>query len=120
MLVSPSQVAGTLAMWAVRQSPYPVPDNLELVIRRVEELFPCDEFGFHEVAGQDELYRLLAQIGEQIPELLAWNERKNGNAAPIGFVSRYGRPDPDNDFIDLYALWSNVARSVAAEERANA
>jgi hypothetical protein len=107
-------------MWAVRQSPYPVPDNLELVVRRFEELFPRDEIGFHEVAGEDELYKLVTTIGDQIPELLAWNERKNGNQAPVGFVSRYGRPDPDDDFIDLYALFSNVARSVSDEERENA
>lgn len=120
MLVSPSQVAGTLAMWAVRQSPYPVPDNLELVVRRFEELFPRDEIGFHQVADQDELYRLVMSIGDQIPEFLAWNDRKNGNRAPLGFVSRYERPDPDDDFIDLYALCSNVALTVAAEERENA
>jgi hypothetical protein len=117
MLVSPSQVAGTLAMWAIRQSPYPVPDNLDAVVRRFEELFPRDEIGFHEIADEDALYKLVGSLSEQIPELLAWNQRKNSNDAPLGFVSRYDRPEPDNDFIDLHALWGNVARSVAAEER---
>lgn len=119
MYVSPSQAAGTLAMWAVRQSPYPVPDNLAVVVSRFAELFPSDEFGLHEVGDQEELYRLVAQISEQIPELLAWNERKNGRDGP-GFVSRYDKPSPDDDFIDLSALWNNVSRSIAAEERENA
>jgi hypothetical protein len=120
MLVSPSQVTGALAMWAVRQSPYPVPDNLEIAVASFEHLFPRDEIGFHEVASEQELYELVKKISEQIPELLAWNERKNGNDAPLGFCGRYDRPEPDNDFIDLYALWGNVARTVANEERVSA
>jgi hypothetical protein len=38
----------------------------------------------------------------------------------MGFCSRYDRPEPADDFIDLSALWNNVARSIAAEERAAA
>jgi hypothetical protein len=119
MFVSPSQAAGALAMWAIRQSPYPIPDNLGIVVERFTELFPSDEFGLHEVADQEALYALVGSISEQIPELLAWNERKNGREG-MGFSSRYDKPSPDDDFIDLSALWNNVARTIAAEERANA
>lgn len=119
MIVSANQVAGTLAMWAIRQSPYPMPDNLGVVVERFTELFPADNIGFHTVADEEELYGLIYSLGDQIPELLAWNDRKNGREG-MGFVSRYDKPSPDDDFIDLSALYSNVARSVAQEERANA
>jgi hypothetical protein len=117
------QVAGELAKWAIRQSPYSCPDNLESVVTRFVELFPksddaslrqLDMIAFDE---QGELYDAVQATSEQIPELLAWNTRKNGNDAPLGFCSRYSRPDPDDDFIDLHALWGNVARTIFCEER---
>lgn len=44
------------------------------------------------------------------PILTAWNTPRSGK--PDGFVSRYGGPKPENDFIDIDALWMNVARCV--------
>jgi hypothetical protein len=121
MLVFVGQVSGALAMWAVRQSPYACPDNLEAVVRRFAELFPRgkDEFerqtGIVQFSDRDALYGAIQATSEQIPELLAWNERRNGEQGP-GFVTRYDKPDPDNDFIDLHALWGNMVRTVVAEE----
>ncbi|CAB4120784.1 hypothetical protein UFOVP5_21 [uncultured Caudovirales phage] len=113
------QVAGTLAMWAIRQSPYACPDNLETVVKRFSELWPADAQCMTEWADIDNLAEAIQQVSEQIPELLAWNERKNGREG-MGFSSRYDQPSPDDDFIDLSALWWNTARTIWAEEQTHA
>jgi hypothetical protein len=115
--LSAKQLAGAVAMWAVRQSPYQAPANLEKVVVAVQDRFePNAEFGFREIYEGD-VRKYLCELLRGIPEYMAWNERKNGNAAPLKFISRYdGRGDPDDDFIDLDALEQNVAKSIADEE----
>jgi hypothetical protein len=121
LYVFPSQVAGALAMWAIRQSPFDCPANLQFVVQRFTQLFPKDgdetlrQLGMVKIADQDELYAAVMAVFEQIPELLAWNTPKSGGEG-TRFVTRYSAPDPQNDFIDLYALANNVARTVASEE----
>lgn len=105
------EVAGTLAMWAIRQSPYDCPDNLELVVKAVRADWPCEIGPMKEWDSQDEIEECLQEITEQIPEFMLWNERKNGRDG-MGFSSRYDQPTPDDDFIDLHALWRNVAMSL--------
>jgi hypothetical protein len=116
-------VAGHVAMAAVRQSPYPCPDNLELVIKRFHEVaiesgkFPM--FGgtpMLEFEFAREIEDLLRELLLPIPEVEAWNEPKSGHDAEFVFTSRYDQPAPDDDIIDLDALIRNVARSVSAEE----
>lgn len=118
-LVSADQVAGALAMWAIRQSPYPCPGNLGFVVERFTALWPvADQFGFRSYPSEDALFDEIKRVCEDIPELLAWNEPKSEHGAEMVFVSRYGGPEADDDFIDLYALWGNTARTVWAEEMA--
>lgn len=117
--VSAKQLAGTVAMWACRQSPYKVPDGLDKVVIAVHDKFEPDASGFEGRMYQSsgELRAYVRDMLRSIPEYLAWNESKNGNGAPFHFVSRYDAPgDPDNDFIDLDALEMNVARSISAED----
>lgn len=133
-LTTAKTVAGHLAMWAVRQNPYPrCPEHLGLVVGRLlyqlkkhakadrksnslmkaMGMFRCDERS---------LAKLIMRVLLPMREFQRWNERKNGNQEPFNDVSRYDDPtkrDPDNEFIDLGALVRNVAGSVAAEERAN-
>lgn len=106
------EVAGMLAMWAIRQSPYDCPDNLETVVKRFTELWPDEVAGMKRWHSQEELHSKLKEVCEQIPEFLAWNERKNGNQSPFGFSSRYDKPSADDDFIDLDALWRNVSNGL--------
>ncbi len=115
--VTTGDVAGQLARWAVQQSPYPVPAHLTLVLTRFQELWPHDP----EMAvaikmlpwtDREALYQTIWETFEKIPALLAWNSPKSGHGAEIVFVSRYGGPSPDDDFIDLHALCRNVCRSV--------
>lgn len=103
-------------MWAVRQSPYRCPENLEKVLTAVQERFePNVEFGFREIGS--ELRGYLREVFRGVPEYMAWNDRKNGNKAPFHFSSRYEGPgDPDDDFIDLDALEMNVAMEILREE----
>ncbi|CCM77112.1 hypothetical protein [Rhizobium mesoamericanum] len=116
--VTGKQLAGTVAMWAVRQSPYQTPDNLDLVVRQIQEKFaPNTSFGMLMFEESNSLRRYVSKILRSIPEYVKWNDRKNGNDAPLKFSSAYDLPgDPDDDFIDLDALEGNVARSISSED----
>lgn len=116
--VSAKQLAGTVAMWAIRQSPYKIPDHLDKIVVALQDKFEPDAsgFDFRMYESGDALLAYVRDTLRSVPEYVAWNNRKNGNPAPFQFSSRYdGAGDPDNDFIDLDALEMNVARSIAAE-----
>lgn len=121
--VTPKQVVGHFAMWALRQTPYfpNPPENLQQVLVKLNELFTarCEhvvEGKFHLLqVSMRELDTLLRALVEHIPEVLAWNERKNKREG-MAFVTRYESPEPDDDFIDLDALTRNTAMSIMLEE----
>ena len=114
-LITDNILLGALAMAAVRQSPYICPDNLKTVLEKTKAI--CDkEFkeGINSLRMKwfnthRELSKWLKENLSSIPELVAWNDRKNGNKAPFGVCSRYDQPHPDDDFIDLDALYGNIA-----------
>jgi hypothetical protein len=121
MHVSLKYLTGALAMWAVRQSPYTAPDNLGVAMEKfaaawsvpVAEGWPP---GYYEFDGHGDLRRAIEKTIDKVPEIQAWNERKNGNQARYNFISRYDGPtDPDNDFIDLGALAGNTAMTCLRE-----
>lgn len=110
-------LCGHIAMWAVRQSPYSCPDDLEKVIStfhdNVHNSFDVNEMGFFTGKELEDFIRYHLGL---LPEFVKWNERKNGNQAPIQFVSQYdSKCDPDDDFIDLDALIRNVRVSIQKE-----
>lgn len=121
MIFSHSQITGSLAMWAVRQSPYDVPDKLAEAIEGFSKALPLVRMAppmqqFYEIQEEDTLYRAISKAVHAVPAILAWNERKNGRDAPFNFVSRVDPPrDPDDDFIDLGALARNASLSVWRE-----
>jgi hypothetical protein len=127
--ITVSKVVGTVAKFAIQQSPYAVPDNLEIVCQKLNDALlnlefvkrtalPSDSSVFFTVEFSDCsavscLEKVLTATLRTIPEYLAWNERKNGNKAPLQFTSRYDAPsDPDDSFIDLGALERNVAMNI--------
>lgn len=118
-LYSVDDIVGALAMWAIRQSPYPMPEGLEaacstLSIDLVEIWDEREaELGFLDLSVKDVEEMLLAAFKTNI-SIERWNERKNGREG-MGFSSRYDKPSPDDDFIDLHALARNVAHSLKAE-----
>lgn len=124
-------VVGYFAMWAVRLSPYTFPADLGLVLDALKkkldrhvatatpeadkELF--GKFGWMNISERH-LEDVLIDALFRVPEFLKWNDRRNGNPAPLGIRTAYDDPskrDPDDEFVDLYALVGHVARSVAAE-----
>jgi hypothetical protein len=109
MLVTRSRVLGELASWAVQQSPYVVPDKLPEAITAFAEKWPhkafCQTFG-----TMRELEATIDATIALVPEIVAWNDRKNGRDG-MGFASRYDSPAADDDFIDLGALSRNIAMS---------
>jgi len=110
-----SDFIGAFAYWIVSQSPYDAPkiDNAlssfsEYICGIIEDdtpkLFKCSEI--ESLVTED--------ILESIPEIEAFNHRKNGRGG-TGFCSRYDKPDPDDDFIDLGALARNITYMVMRE-----
>ena len=118
ILITQRSVMGALANCAVQQSPYHRPDNLEVVLDKFYEQIK-DDFDEGEkyckcFDNYHDTYRYIGERLLKIPEFLAWNERKNGNKSPYSFVSRYDKPHPDNDFIDLDALTRNITNQAIA------
>lgn len=124
VIVLKKSLLGIVARWAVQQSPYAYPDNLTAVLDEVGRRF--------DAVAKDEIMRtryinvpvqprsvmrdLIRRLVIDIPEVQAWNERKNGNKAPLKFTSRYDLPgDPDDDFIDLDALATNIEMELRAD-----
>lgn len=116
-LVSKRDILSEVAHWAVAQSPYHRPYNLEIVLDKLNTLLGewKENLGYRKMTYPD-IKEYLKTILFQIPEFMLWNERKNGNKSEFQFVSRYSKDiDPDNDFIDLDALIRNVANSIIRE-----
>jgi len=123
-IISLRTICGYIAMWATRQSPYLSPDGLTETLKTFKSnalLHGYERFGecVWLPCTQKELDHVLKCDLLTIPQVMAWNERKNGNQAPYGFCSRYDQPHPDNDFIDLDALTRNIIRSCIQEVQAD-
>lgn len=112
-----------LAKYAISQSPYSCPDNLEKVIRYLDACLEKEvDWGSH---GMAELS--LCDISKLLYDILYeqgftyfddWNKSKKGKT-DMQFVSRDSSIDPDYDFIDLDALLGNVCLDIRMERRAN-
>jgi hypothetical protein len=119
-----SEISGYLAMWAVRQSPHGCPDDLERVIKYLNA---CLVMHFKAENMQEAMVEIsLCEINKLLYSILYeqgvtsfdnWNKPRVGKAPDISFCSRYDKPDPDHDFIDLDALLHNVCVSIRDERR---
>src|SRR3990167_7513030 len=110
---SKRNILGEIANWAVRQSPYHRPDNLEIVLDKFNKIIAL--VPEYPSMSYSQIRELLDELKE-IPEFMLWNERKNGNQSQYKFTDRYsGKGNPDDDFIDLDALIRNVANSIIRE-----
>ena len=120
---SKDAVLHALACWAVRQSPYMVPDNLGEALLEFDAAFDIET----KWPGSGQMERdfetncqslgslVLAAFGK-CPLIEAWNEAKKGSTDVV-FLSRCGQPHPDHDFIGLDALARNVAHLVTLTEK---
>lgn len=108
---------GKFAEWVVRQSPYDAPDISDALNgfnEYISGIFP-DSDSVH-TFSYDELSEFISEENfEKVPQILELNNRKNGRDG-MGFIGRYSKPDPDDDFIDLCSLARNIFFSLCREE----
>ena len=122
-LFNKNNVLSLVACHAVGASPYHRPDNLEIVLDKLNviltPLFKEAEkknLGFMEL-GYEEIKEFVFKHTCSIPEFVQWNEAKIHSDSPlIGTSSRYHTIKPDYDFIDLHALARNVANDILQKD----
>lgn len=119
VIVTIKSLRGFIAQWAVTQSPYACPDGLAAVLAEVTRRFAAlptqqmmDTAYLVLPPRRITIQAWLETLLFDIPQVQAWNTRKNGREG-MGVAGRgIVRPDPDDDFIDLYALAQNVTTSM--------
>lgn len=116
-------ITSGLAKYAIHQSPYACPDNLEIVIRYLDACLDraVDWDGPYDCPTA---YLSLCDINKLLYEILYddkfsyfvdWNvPRKN---VPQNERPDVGDKNPDHDFIDLDALLHNVCLDIRADRR---
>lgn len=115
-------ISGALAKWAIRQSPYSMPERLADVIGYVNACLKRDvswNAGDYAELSLCRINKLLHDILMTFEPFLAWNVPKKGRQQ-MKFVTAYDGPrDPDTDFIGLEALLHNVCLDIRDEWRAD-
>lgn len=121
VLVNHKTLAGSLACWAIRQSPYIVPENLGPAIAEFMEQWSHEDYARLDTRA---LHQEIRAVIDRSPLVKAWNEPKKegavNTALGCAFVSRYESIHPDWDFIDLGALARNVAHEITLWEQVEA
>jgi hypothetical protein len=104
-------------MWAIRQSPYNIPDNLDTAIRKFQvelsKKFPIYS-DIYAKLDFSELRDLIVKTFPLVPEIERWNVPKKGTHKNV-YTSAFYKPKADYDFIDLDALARNTAHSLSLE-----
>lgn len=110
-LTSKEVVLGTLANWAVQQSPYVLPENLEGGLREFWRHFdPSIEY-FE--TNCENLMEKIRETFEQCFIIMEWNIAKKSRQ----IVNKYYVREADYDFIGLNALARNIAHSITLQAR---
>jgi hypothetical protein len=118
IIVDNKQIVSYLAKWAIRQSPYCIPANLEkALLLSTAYLNLLNEERFY-IISVKKLRKILDEMIQQIPEIRNWNNSKSGDKKYV-FVSAFDVPNPDEDFIDLNALSMNIVIDCLNEHRRN-
>jgi len=103
-----SDLLGAFAYWVVAQSPYDTPDISKALTAFGDYIGETIKDDGVKRFSYDELSQFISEdVFESIPEIEILNHRKNGRDG-MGFCSRYDKPSPDDDFIDLGALARNI------------
>ena len=109
---------GHFAMWAVRQSPYLLPENLDKSIQEFDKhLISNIKIGDEDLieATYTDLSKNIKDAISKSSTILSWNVAKMGSGSV--FISPYSKVKSDYDFIDLDALARNIAQSVWREQK---
>jgi hypothetical protein len=126
LVITKKHVAGALANWAIRQSPFDTPYGLMPVL---EEFFLTFEMpgrrlslpGYWYEVTRRELYeRLKRWLNDQPICRLRWNVPRSHwvdpqNAPSFVATSAFSQPPAEEDIIDLDALAGNVADQLREE-----
>lgn len=111
--VSHKNLAGALAHWAVRQSPYTAPNDLGIAIEQFMEHWGGNDYL---MMTSTNLKAAIRRTIDQCPLIVAWNTPKEEGAVNpetgVAFVSRYENIKADYDFVDLDALAHNVCHEL--------
>lgn len=110
-VISLNSVIGHLVMWAVRQSPYGYPKNLDKGLREFRKAYKPPKYQKMKIK---QLQVFIAEAISKSPTIISWNTPKKGKHTMV-FTSRYNTIKPDYDFIDLTALGRNTGHSVWLE-----
>jgi hypothetical protein len=116
LFITDNQLCGHLAMWVCRQHPYHSVagvDDVGALIRafaKMEGWIGGDDLRMRRFADWRAVEKWLFIATAEHPQLLAWNTPRSGEKGEFQFVSRYGGPPPHESFIDIHALFRNVAR----------
>jgi hypothetical protein len=118
-----NSVAGSFAKWAVRQSPFVVPDNLAKAIEAVDCFVNSWTEGriangeYVVKMSCEEVRSRLERFFEDTPVIEAWNHPKSGKEQPFYGCDRYGSwQSPEDDIIDLGALAQNIAHDLTLSD----
>lgn len=122
-----NDILGQFARWAVEQSPYTCPDNLETAIKSLKERLK-EKIEFESIGSDFEyiettrepLEKSIFESFESLPVIMAWNVPKKGPEREFYFTSRYDSIKPDYDIIDIHALARNITHSLIKEAVLNA
>ena len=118
-LFSKKDILSGVAKWGIAQSPYHRPENLEIVIdkldKAIDPLFEADPYGKWLKLSYQDIIEFVFKHTTAIPEFEAWNEPKIDSGQKFVSSSRFHSPKPDYDFIDLHALARNVANDILWE-----
>ena len=96
-------IIGIIARWAISQSPYTLPRNLEKALNRIRVIlrehptFVIDRYDQWIQLHPERLYSFIENIIFNTSEIISWNSNQSTLAG---------------DYIDLYALTRNVVESL--------
>lgn len=116
-LITATDIIGQMARFAVSQHPFLAPNGLfevcQLLGDKAREQFKDTVVDLPMQWFKDswEISTWLRSVLDGHPTLTAWNTPMSGPTANGWvFVSRYDWPTPEDDFIDIDALFINVSR----------
>lgn len=102
-----NSIRRTFAGEAVALHPYHSPPGLFEATEELVAYLQADKHEMIRIRSWDKFRKLIQQFCAKHPKVIQWNIPKKGKHKCL-FVSRYDRPKPEYDFIDLEALARNV------------
>lgn len=131
-LIALRDITGNFAEWAIRQSPYDLPDGLEMAVKSLTSQVKTVLREAHKTGKDSEFLSIIPTVMAWItkaelkkivydgvfslPECKAWNTAKACPEQSLFFSSAYdGKTNPDYDIIDLDALVGNIVMHVWKE-----